>query len=94
MHEGVTFTDEDVDPCAAWLHRHGLIDGVIVDKFNGPVLSYLTDRGIHCADRFGADIRGYVDAMEQPRQSGPTFNVNATNVQLANGRPVPPDHDG
>ena len=73
MHEGVKFTDEDVDGCATWLHRHGLIDGVIVDRFNGPVLSYLTDRGIHCADRFGADIRGYVGAMEQPRQSGPNL---------------------
>ncbi len=84
---GDKFTDEEVDRAAAWLYRNGLIDGVTVAEFDGPVRSYLTNKGVRCAERFDSDVRRYLDAMEQPRQpqGGPTFNVNATNVQVATG---------
>lgn len=86
-HNGTEFTDEEVDRAAAWLHRHKLLDGVTVAELDGPVRSYLTDRGLHCAERFDSDVRRYLDAMDQPQQpsSGPTINVNATNVQVATG---------
>lgn len=87
VHNGIEFPDEEVERSAAWLYRHKLIDGVTVAELDGPVRSYLTDRGVHCAERFDSDVRRYLDAMEQPQQSpaGPTFNVNATNVQVATG---------
>lgn len=81
---GDPFSVDEGDRAAALLHRHALIDGETSGQTDGPVLSYLTDGGVRCAERFDLDVRTYLEAMEQP-QAGPTFNVNATNVQLATG---------
>jgi hypothetical protein len=88
---GDGFTVQEVDRAAGWLRRNGLIDGVMVDQFEGPVRAYLTDHGVRCVENFGGDVHRYVERMEQQPPSpgaGPTFNVTATHVQLATGNNV------
>ncbi len=85
---GDQFSGQEVDRAAAWLYRHKLIDGVIGAEADGPIQSYALDEGVRCVERFDADVRRYLDAMEHaplPTQGGPTYNVQATNVQLATG---------
>lgn len=85
---GDQFSEQDVDRAAAWLYRHELIDGVTVAEADGPVRAYATDEGVRCVERFDADVRQYLDAMEHAPlapQGAPTYHVQATNVQMATG---------
>jgi hypothetical protein len=85
---GDQFSVQEVDRAAAWLYRNHLIDGVTVDQAEGPIRAYARDDGVRCVERFDADVRGYLDAMENvplPPPGGPTYNVHATNVQMATG---------
>jgi hypothetical protein len=59
------FTAEALDSAAAWLDRHGLAKGIMVDQCEGPVRLYLTDSGVACAERLDSDTSRYTEA-EQP----------------------------
>jgi hypothetical protein len=85
---GDPFSEQEVDRAAAWLYRHKLIDGVIPAEADGPIQAYALDEGVRCVERFDADVRRYLDAMEHappPPGGGSTYNVHATNVQMATG---------
>ncbi|HEX3958316.1 MAG TPA: CHAT domain-containing protein [Trebonia sp.] len=86
---GDQFSEHEVDRAAAWLYRHKLIDGATVNEADGPIRAYALDEGVRCVERFDADVRRYLDARERvlppPQGGGPTYNVQATNVQMATG---------
>jgi CHAT domain len=86
---GDQFSRQEVDRAAAWLYRHKLIDGATVDEADGPIRAYALDEGVRCVERFDADVRRYLDLMEHaplpPQGGGPTYNFQATNVQMATG---------
>ena len=69
------FSDEDLDAAAAWLRDQGLVEGHTVGQLYGPVMLYLTGEGIKCAERFGSDTTGYLEAKERASGSGPTVNI-------------------
>jgi hypothetical protein len=53
----------------------------MVDQAQGPVILYLTDSGIKCAEEFGSDTDGYL----RRQASGPTVNIgtNSAPFQVA-----------
>jgi hypothetical protein len=86
---GLPFPAGDLDAAAAWLERNGLPGGRHVDQYAGPVLLYLTDAGVRCAEDFGSDTGRYLDKRQQaPSGSGHTFNIgtNSGPFQVAGDR--------
>jgi len=82
------FTPADLDAAAAWLHRHDLVEGLMVEESEGPLQLWLTEAGVECAEDFGADTRAYIEKQREPRMSsGPTFNIgsNSGPLQVAGG---------
>lgn len=86
---GDQFSRQEVDRAAAWLLRHKLIDGATIDEADEPIRAYALDAGVRCVERFDADVRRFLDTVEHaplpPQGGGPTYNVLATNVQMATG---------
>jgi hypothetical protein len=78
-----SFSDDDLDYAAAWLQRQSLVRGTMVDQAQGPVILYLTDSGVTCAEEFGSDTDGYLRRQQQA--SGPTVNIgtNSAPFQVA-----------
>jgi hypothetical protein len=78
------FAHEDLDRAAAWLYRHGLVDGITIDQAAGPIMLYLTDAGIRCVEGYDSYTGRYVEAKAEPG-SGPTFNfgTNSGPIQVA-----------
>ena len=76
------FTADDLDAAAAWLHRQGLVGGTMIDQAQGPVVLYLTDTGVKCAEDFGS-----TPAVTSKGSStfGPTVNIgtNSAPFQVA-----------
>jgi hypothetical protein len=58
------FSADDLDTAAAWLHRQGLARGTMIDQAEGPVVLYLTDAGVKCAEESDSDT----DAFLKPQQ--------------------------
>lgn len=81
------FSDDDLDSAAAWLCRQRLADGTLVDQAQGPIILYLTDAGVTCAEDFGSDTGACLD-KQQYRAAGPTVHigVNRAPVQVAGDR--------
>lgn len=77
---GEPFTARDLDDAAAWLKRNGLADGPMVEQEEGPVRLYLLDEGVTCAEDFGADTRGYIDAQRREPRSGPTLHIGTNSA--------------
>lgn len=79
------FSADDLDAAAAWLHRHGLVKGIMVDQCDGPVRLYLTDEGVVCVEQFGSDTSRYVDMQQRGPGSAPTVQIgtNSGQVQVA-----------
>ena len=73
------FTADDLDAAAAWLHRQGLVGGRMIAQAQGPVVLYLTDTGVKCAEDFSSDTGTYLE-RQQHRGSGPTVNINANSA--------------
>ena len=78
------FTADDLDAAAAWLYRQGLVGGTMIAEAQGPVVLYLTDTGVKCAEDFGSDTGAYLE-RQQYRASGPTVNIgtNSAPFQVA-----------
>ena len=78
---GEPFLADDLDSAAAWLQRQGLAGGAMIDQAQGPVVLYLTDAGVRCAEEFDSDTEGYL----RPRQHltpGPTVNIGTNQAPL------------
>jgi hypothetical protein len=69
------FSEEDLDAAAAWLRRQGLVGGMEVEEAEGPLVVYLTDEGIKCAEHFGSDTTRYLAAKDQVQSNGPTIHI-------------------
>jgi hypothetical protein len=82
---GDAFTAEELERAAAWLHRNNFVQGPTAAEFEAPMLVYLTDRGVTCAERYECDVNAFMEAQDMQQRSGHTFNVNASNVQVATG---------
>ena len=78
------FTADDLDAAAAWLYRNSLVGGTMIAGAQGPVVLYLTDSGVKCAEDFHSDTSAYLE-MQQYRASGPTVNIgtNSAPFQVA-----------
>jgi hypothetical protein len=74
------FSESDLDEAAAWLHRHHLVDGMTVDKCEGPVRLYLTDAGVACAEEFCSDTARYVAAQRPAASNTVTIHGPASGV--------------
>jgi len=81
---GQPFTLEDVEAASAWLWRNNYIEGLGVHDFDGPAFPYLSDQGLECVERFGADPRRHEKANNRPRE-GDTFNLAGDNTQVSTG---------
>lgn len=79
------FSFDDLDAAAAWLDRHSLVKGVMIDQCDGPVRLYLTDEGVVCVEQFGSDTSRYVEMHERGPGSGPAVRIgtNSGQVQVA-----------
>lgn len=77
------FTADDLDKAAAWLYRNSLVAGIMAAEAHGPVVLYLTDSGVKCAEDFSSDVGAYLES--QHRGSGPTVNIgsNSAPFQIA-----------
>jgi hypothetical protein len=81
------FEADDLDAAAAWLNRHRLVGGMMVDECEGPVRLYLTDAGIRCAEEFDSDTTRFI-AAQRPGGTGVGINrsagaqVGSRNVQV------------
>ncbi len=77
------FTADDLDAAAAWLYRNSLVRGTMIAEAQGPVVLYLTDSGLKCAEDFNSDTSAYLE-RQQYRASGPTVNIGTSGpVQVA-----------
>ncbi len=77
------FTADDLDAAAAWLYRNSLVRGTMIAEAQGPVVLYLTDSGVKCAEDFSSDTSAYLE-RQQYRASGPTVNIGTSGpVQVA-----------
>jgi len=73
---GQPFSDEDdLDYAAAWLFRKGFVKGHTVDEQEGPVLLYLTDTGVTCADEYASDSDAYLRARSRPQAGNFSLTV-------------------
>jgi hypothetical protein len=77
------FSEADLDATAAWLHRHGLVDGITVEECEGPVRLYLTDAGVACAEEFCSDTARFV-AAQRPDGTGPSIS-RSSGAQIGSG---------
>jgi hypothetical protein len=79
------FPVDDLDAAAAWLDRHGLVKGIMIDQCEGPVRLYLTDEGVVYVEQFGSDTSRYVEMQERGPGSGPAVQIgtNSGQVQVA-----------
>lgn len=73
------FSADDLDAAAAWLRRQGLVDGTGVGQTQGPVILYLTDTGVKCAEDFSSDTGTYLE-RQQNRGTGPTVNIGSNSA--------------
>lgn len=82
------FSADDLDAAAAWLYRQGLVGGSMVEEAQGPVILYLTDIGVKCAEEFDSDTDGFLQSRQRlsapapetttsPRTANVTYNFNA-----------------
>ncbi len=85
LYYGESFRAGERDRAAAWLKRHGLIDGIEVAEAEGPVRAHVTDEGELCAERFNCDVKAYVESKEAPSMGTTTWNVTGKQVQIATG---------
>jgi hypothetical protein len=83
------FSASDLDAAAAWLHRHGLVKGIMVDQRDGPVRLYLTDEGVGCVEQFGSDTSRYVEMQQRGLGTGPTVQIGTNSGQVRQLTPVP-----
>jgi len=88
QYYGTRFSGDDVDAAAAWLKRNGLIEGVTVAEMDGPVRSFLTDKGQDCVENYDSDVRAYLADMQQRGRQQPTVSVHvggnvSGNMQIA-----------
>jgi hypothetical protein len=72
------FTADDLDAAASWLYRNSLVGGSMIAEAKGPVVLYLTDSGVKCAEDFRSDTIAYLE-RQQYRASGPTVNIGTNN---------------
>ncbi len=79
------FTADDLDAAAAWLCRNSLVGGTMIAEAQGPVVLYLTDSGVKCAEDFHSDTSAYLE-RQQYRASGPTVSPSKED---AVGSPAP-----
>lgn len=77
------FSEVDLDAAAAWLHKHGLVDGTTVEECEGPVRLYLTDAGVACAEEFCADTAKFI-AAQRSDGTGPSISRSA-GAQVGSG---------
>jgi hypothetical protein len=70
------FSADDLDAAAAWLYRQGLVEGTMGRRAQGPVVLYLTESGVKCAEEFSSDANGYLQARQGA--SGPTASAPVT----------------
>jgi hypothetical protein len=82
---GDAFTAAELERAAAWLQRNDLVQGPSAAELDAPLLAYLTDRGVTCAEQYGCDVNAFKEAQDTPQRGGHTFNVNAHNDQMATG---------
>jgi hypothetical protein len=61
------FSVSDLDTAAAWLNRHHLVGGIMVDQHDGPVRLYLTDVGVACAEEFDSDTAQFIAGQRLSR---------------------------
>jgi hypothetical protein len=82
-----SFSEADLDAASAWLHRRHMVDGAIVEEYEGPVSLYLTDAGVACAEEFCSDTARFV-AAQRPDGAGQHIDrsagvqVGSDNVQV------------
>jgi hypothetical protein len=92
LHWGVWFAQPfsvaDLDAAAAWLYRHGLVKGIMVDECEGPIRLYLTDSGVTSVEGFRSDTGRYVETQQRGPGSGPAVQIgtNSGQVQIAGDR--------
>jgi hypothetical protein len=79
------FTVDDVDRASAWLQRQGIVDGIRVAEFEGPVRTYLTDDGVMCVEAFDSDPTAFLKARRSVNNVGgiTVRDVSGGNVQIA-----------
>lgn len=75
------FADDDLDAATAWLHRQGLVGGTMSAEAQGPVVLYLTDTGVKCAEDFNSDTGAYLERQHY-RAPGPTVSIGAHSGPL------------
>jgi hypothetical protein len=78
---GEPFSADDLDAAAAWLQRQGLAGGAMIEQAQGPVVLYLTDAGVRCAEEFGSNTEGYVRS-QQHVAPGPIVNIGTNRAPL------------
>lgn len=77
------FTADDLDAAAAWLYRNSLVGGAMIAEAQGPVVLYLTDSGVKCAEDFSSDTSAYFERQVY-RAPAPTVNIGTSGpVQVA-----------
>jgi hypothetical protein len=75
------FSWDEIDAASAWLQRRGLVDGTIIDQAEGPIIVYLTDTGVKCAEDFGSDTASYLE-KQQYRAESPMLSVGTNSGQI------------
>lgn len=76
---GETFTAEEVEQAAAWLHRHRFIDGPTVEEVEGPIRASLTDEGSDLLEHSEREIMAALVRTTQPLTNQHTANAAVDN---------------
>lgn len=72
VFEGDRLTDNEINRAAEYLEEIGLIDGITVAEFSGPVTARLTNNGQDCIDQ-GGDVAEY---LRDQRRTGTSITNN------------------
>ena len=75
---GERLTAFEIDRAAKYLTDKGLIKGVTVAEYDGPVRASLTSDGLDCIENYGGDVAGSLDDRAG-RAGTQTYNIGTFN---------------
>lgn len=74
---GDRLTSIEIDRASKYLSDKGLIEGVTVDQYDGPVRASLTSDGLDCIENHGGDVASYLN--DRAGSVTHTYNINTLN---------------
>jgi hypothetical protein len=77
MWEGGQFEVDEIDRAAEYLASRGLIQGVVLDRYRGPVNAEVTADGADCMERFNGDIGEYLGVRDRFGSTVITNNIGS-----------------